>query len=145
MKNNSPIRNLLVSMNQSSSGCLICFYYKFFDRAKEANMYEIKSWRVLNVHKSCYSWGKIWYIDIDDIGKLEDLLRLVFIDKECGNLLKLSLMVENLLGISSKRGSQTFYKPINVHAAKNAVGKRISSISNWNIVGQFGEHGFSCG
>ena len=24
--------------------------------------------------------------DVDDIGKLEDLPRLVFIDKECGNL-----------------------------------------------------------
>ena len=35
-----PIRNLLVSINQSSY--LICFCYNFFDRAKETNMHEIK-------------------------------------------------------------------------------------------------------
>ena len=37
----SLIRKLLVSINQSFSGYLIYFYYSFFDRAKEANMYEI--------------------------------------------------------------------------------------------------------
>ena len=110
MKNNSPIRNLLVSTNQSSSGCLICFYYKFFDRAKEANMYEIKSRRVLNVHKSCYSWGKIWYIDIDDIGNLEDLLRLVFIDEECGMWESFKIVVDGgeLIGIIFQKRKSDF-------------------------------------
>ena len=37
----SLIRKLLVSINQSFSGYLIYFYYNFFDRTKEANMYEI--------------------------------------------------------------------------------------------------------
>ena len=39
----SPIKKLLVSINQSSSGNMIYFYQKFFDRAKEANIYAIKS------------------------------------------------------------------------------------------------------
>ena len=30
--------------------------------------------------------GELDYIDIDDVGKLEDLLRAVFNDEACGNL-----------------------------------------------------------
>ena len=41
----SPIKKLLVSINQSDSGNLIYFYYKFFDRAQETNTYAIKSKR----------------------------------------------------------------------------------------------------
>ena len=41
-----PIRKLLVSINHSFSGYLIYFYYIFFDRAKDANMYETKSKRL---------------------------------------------------------------------------------------------------
>ena len=39
---NSPIKKLLVSINQWNSGNLIYFYYKFFDRVKEANIYATK-------------------------------------------------------------------------------------------------------
>ena len=41
----SPIKNLLVSINQLNCGNLINFYYQFFDRAKEANTYALKSRR----------------------------------------------------------------------------------------------------
>ena len=54
-------------------------------------------------------------------------------------------MVDNLQEILSKRGSQTFYKPVDSHSAKNALNKSISSISKCNIVNQFGKHDFSCG
>ena len=57
-------------------------------------------------------------IDIDDIGNLEDLLRIVFIHEECGNL-KVSLTVESLLEILTKRRNQTFYKPIDVYSVIN--------------------------
>ena len=43
---NSPIKKVLVSINQSSFDYLIYFYYKFFDRAKTASIYELKSWRL---------------------------------------------------------------------------------------------------
>ena len=65
-------------------------------------------------------------IDIDDIGNLEDLLRIVFIHEECGNL-KVSLTVENLLEILTKRRSQAFYKLIDVHSVTNVIGENISS------------------
>ena len=39
----SPIKKLLVSINQLSSSNMIYFYQKFFDRDKEANIYAIKS------------------------------------------------------------------------------------------------------
>ena len=45
-------------------------------------------------------------INRDDIGNLEDSPRLLFIDKECGNL-----MVENVLEILAKK-SQTFYNSL---------------------------------
>ena len=37
----SPIRKLLVLTNQSAFGSLIDFAYRYFDRAKEADLYEI--------------------------------------------------------------------------------------------------------
>ena len=74
-------------------------------------------------------------IDIDDIGNLEDLLRIVFIHEECGNL-KVSLTVENLLEILTKRRSQAFYKLIDVHSVVNVIGESISAIRMWNIVNQ---------
>ena len=46
------------------------------------------------------------YIDIDDIGKLENLSILEFIDEECGNL------TENLLKILTIRRSLTFYNTL---------------------------------
>ena len=41
-------------------------------------------------------------IDIDDIGNLEDLLRIVFIHKECGNL-KVFVDGRELAGIINKK------------------------------------------
>ena len=54
-------------------------------------------------------------------------------------------MVKSLLEILTKRRSQTFYKPIDVHPMENIVGESISSITIWNIVNQVGKHDFSCG
>ena len=75
-------------------------------------MYEIKS-RRLRSQKVLMAEEELDGIDIDDITNLEDLLRLVFIDKEFGNL-KVELMVESLLEILTKRKIRTFYKPIDI-------------------------------
>ena len=40
------------------------------------------------------------------------------------------LMVESLLEILTKRRSQVFYKPVDVHSVTNAIGEFTSSISN---------------
>ena len=53
-------------------------------------------------------------------------------------------MVENLLEILTKRRSQTFYAPIDVHSVKNEIGESIYSISIWNIVIQLDKYDFSC-
>ena len=60
-------------------------------------------------------------IDVDGIGNLVDLPRLVFIHKEHVGILKWSLMVGNLLEIITKRRGQRFYKPIDVNSVINAV------------------------
>ena len=52
--------------------------YNFFDRAQEANIYEIKSWRLRS--------RKVVGTEKIDIGNLENLLRALFIDEGCGNL-----------------------------------------------------------
>ena len=72
-------------------------------------------------------------IDIDDIGNLDDLLRIVFIRKECG---KYSLTVESLPEILTNRRSQAFYKLIHVYSMTNVIGQSISSIRMWDIVNQ---------
>ena len=106
----SPIEKLLVSINQSNSGYMIYFFYKLFKRNKEANIYEIKSRRqrlknwsfciflVLFSRKITFSMKKTNSsqkvviidgqddIDIDDIGNLQDLPKLVINYDECGNL-----------------------------------------------------------
>ena len=80
MNINPPITKLLlVLINQ----CLIYFticnsIYNFFDRAQEANMYEIKS-------RSLRS-QKVVGIEKVDISNLQDLVRLVLISEECRNL-----------------------------------------------------------
>ena len=53
--------------------------------------------------------------------------------------------MESLLETLTKRRSQTFYKPIDVHSVRNGVGESISSISIWNIVNELGKHVFSYG
>ena len=42
----SPIKNTLISINQSSSGYLVYFYYKLFHRVRKANIYAIKPRRL---------------------------------------------------------------------------------------------------
>ena len=64
---------------------MIYFYYNFFDRANEANIYEIKS-RWLRSLQVVIVEEKLDGFVIDDIETLQDLLGVVFIDKECGNL-----------------------------------------------------------
>ena len=50
------------------------------------------------------------YIDIDDIGNLKDSPRIVFINKECGNLIVVNDGGELTKNISQKR--QTFYNSL---------------------------------
>ena len=54
-------------------------------------------------------------IDVDDIGNLEDLLRIAFIHEEC-------VTVESLLEILTNKRSQAFYKLIDVHSVTNVIG-----------------------
>ena len=66
------------------------------------------------------------YIDIDDIGNIEDSPRLVFIDEECGNLI--------VVHINQKKKLRRF--TIAVHSARvfiNIVGESIYSVTMWNI------------
>ena len=64
-------------------------------------------------------------IDIDDIGNLENLQRIVFIHEECENL---KVFVDNreLTKILPKRKSQAFYRLIDIHSVKNVIGESIS-------------------
>ena len=100
--------------------------YNFFDRAQEANIYEIKSRRLRS--------QKVVGTEKVDIGNLEDLPRVVFIDEECRNL----KVVIEILTIHQKKKS-------NVLRDKCPAGEGISSISKWNIVNQLGKHDFYCG
>ena len=54
-------------------------------------------------------------------------------------------MVESLLEILTERRSQAFYKPVDVHSVRNAVGKRLSSTNIWNIGNQLGKYDYSYG
>ena len=65
------------------------------------------------------------YIDIGDIGNIEDSPRLVFIDEECGNLI--------VVHINQKKKSDVLQSLIGVHSAKNVVGESIYSVAMWNI------------
>ena len=65
--------------------------------------------------------------ELDGIGNLEDLPRLVFIDREWG-IWKYPLMVETLLEILTK-GSQTFYKAIDVYSVTDSMDEIVSSVS----------------
>ena len=78
----------------------------FFDRAKEANIYEIKSRRLRS--------QKV--VGTEKVDK--SLLRVVFIDEKCGNL----KVVIEILTINQKKKSD-------VLRDKCASGEGISSIS----------------
>ena len=60
------------------------------------------------------------YIDIGDIGNIEDSPRLVFIDEECGNLI--------VVHINQKKKSDVLQYLIDAHSVKNVVGRSIYSV-----------------
>ena len=68
----------------------------------------------------------------DDIGNLEDLLGVVPIDEECGNL---KVVIETISINQNKKSA--------VLRDKWASVEGISSINKWNIVNQLGKHDFS--
>ena len=57
-------------------------------------------------------------IDIDGIGNLVDLHRLMFIDEEYGNV---KIVLDGRQLTITERGNQKFYKPIDVHSVTNAI------------------------
>ena len=80
------------------------FFYNFFDRAKEAKMYETKLPRML-LQKVVIVKEVLDLIDVDNIGNLEDLISVVFIDEKYGNL-KVAIDVKELIrNINQKKNS----------------------------------------
>ena len=72
-------------------------------------------------------------IDIDGIGNLEDSLRLVFIDEECGNLIVVNDDEKLTRNINQKKNSDVLQYPIDVHTVTNVVREIISSVTIWNM------------
>ena len=68
-------------------------------------------------------------IDIDGIGNLEDSLRLVFIDEECGNLIVVNDDKKLTRNINQKKNSDVLQYPIDVHTVTNVVREIISSVT----------------
>ena len=68
-------------------------------------------------------------IDIDGIGNLEDSLRLVFIDEECGNLIVVNDDEKLTRNINQKKNSDVLQYPIDVHTVTNVVREIISSVT----------------
>ena len=68
-------------------------------------------------------------IDIDGIGNLEDSLRLVFIDEECGNLIVVNDDEKVTRNINQKKNSDVLQYPIDVHTVTNVVREIISSVT----------------
>ena len=68
-------------------------------------------------------------IDIDGIGNLEDSLRLVFIDEECGNLIVVNDDEKLTRNINQKKNSDVLQFPIDVHTVTNVVREIISSVT----------------
>ena len=68
-------------------------------------------------------------IDIDDIGNLEDFLKLAFIDEKCGNLKVVIDGGELTRNINQKKTSDVLQTYLDLHCLTNAVGEGISSIS----------------
>ena len=71
-------------------------------------------------------------IDINDIGNLEHLLRLVFIYEECENL-KIFVDGRELTRNNNKRRSHAYFKLIDVHSVTIVIRESISSIRMWNV------------
>ena len=72
-------------------------------------------------------------IDIDGIGNLEDSLRLVFIDEECGNLIVVNDGEKLTRNINQKKNSDVLQYPIDVRTVTNVVREIISSVTIWNM------------
>ena len=68
-------------------------------------------------------------IDIDGIGNLEDSLRLVFIDEECGNLIVVNDDEKLTRNINQKKNSDVLQYPTDVHTVTNVVREIISSVT----------------
>ena len=68
-------------------------------------------------------------IDIDGIGNLEDSLRLVFIDEECGNLIVVNDGEKLTRNINQKKNSDVLQYPIDVRTVTNVVREIISSVT----------------
>ena len=167
----SPIRKLLVLANQSSSGSLIYFAYRYLDsqRSKHANK---KQNARLNVRRYWFSWYwvsififKINHvfmegkdnpvekvvideeepdvIEIDGILNLQNPPKTVFIDQECWNLKVIVDGGELIRNINKKKPDilQAYKCPLCWHA----TGESIFSTSKWNILNQSGKDDFSCG
>ena len=100
--------------------------YIFFDRAKTANIYEIKGDKIAEITFIKVVIG----IYTDDIGNLEDLLKLVFIDKKCGHLKVVIDDGELTRNINPKKDVRHFPSLyIDLQFLTNAVDASISSIS----------------
>ena len=74
-------------------------------------------------------------IEIDDIGNLEELLRILFIHEKCGNL-KVFIDGGELNRIINEKKKSGVYKLIDVHSVTNVLCESISAISMWNTVNQ---------
>ena len=72
-------------------------------------------------------------IDIDGIGNLEDSLRLLFIDEECGNLIVVNDGEKLTRNINQKKNADVLQYPIDVRTVTNVVREIISSVTIWNM------------
>ena len=140
------------SINQWS--CLIYFCDNFFDTAKETNIYEIKlrklrlqiltcfifldlfskktprfPWRRQTFRKSYCSWKEQDDIDIDNIGNLDDSLRLLFIDEEYGNLIVVNDGGELTKNINQKK---TLKYWVGVQRGQSVIGRSLFSLG-WPV------------
>ena len=102
------IRKLLDPINQSSYFICVCF--NFFDRTNSS-----EKGVIVEEELDC----------IDDIGNLEDSPRLMFINKECGNLIVVNDRGELTKNINQKKNSDVLQKSIVVHLVTNVVGESI--------------------
>ena len=80
-------------------------------------------------------------VDKDDIGNLEELLKVMFIDEKCGNLKVVIEGGELTRNINPKKKLDVLQYP---HSVTNAAGEGISSINKWNIANQLRKYDFSC-
>lgn len=84
-------------------------------------------------------------IDRDGKGNLEDLLRQVFIDAECGNLELVSDGGELNRSISRRKKSDVLQAYVCPLCDKYYMSEIVSSKSMWNIANHLSKHDFSCG